>query len=179
MVELSKNHIKVKKVRSLILTFVAALTINVHASERQDFGYWSVLKHEHKKNSPFSATSIGFDIDNEQRIWFTCSYRPDGFQAEFLKLKMTEYGQNIHTYVEYSSGSEIRKLYISPSEIGTDLFATISNLRFVEAVENWGSISLKYTVWKDSKIKSVASRTVNLKEYNKARDSAVSYCSQK
>ena len=39
-----------------------------------------------------SATSVGFDVDSEQRIWFTCAYRKDGFQAEFLKLKMTEFG---------------------------------------------------------------------------------------
>jgi hypothetical protein len=165
-------------VKALVLILITTLSITVHASERVDFGYWSVLKHDHKDNSPFYATSVGFDVDGEQRIWFTCSYGSDGFQAEFLKLKMTEYGQDIHTYVEYSDGHEQRKFYIAPSDIGTDLFATISNLRFLDAVENWKTMSLKYTIWKDRKIKSVSSRKVDLKGYNKARDAAISFCNQ-
>lgn len=161
-----------------LLFMVAALTLSAHATERVDFGYWSVLKHEHQEDSPFSATSIGFDIDSEQRIWFTCAYRSDGFQAEFLRLKMTEYGQDIHTYVEYSNETEQRKLYIPASDIGTDLFATISNLRFLDAVENWGAISLTYTIWEDRKIKSVVTRKLDLEGYGKARDAAISFCSQ-
>ncbi len=162
--------------KALVLILITTLTITVHASERVDFGYWSVLKHDYRENSPVSATSVGFDVDGEQRIWFTCSYRPDGFQSEFLKLKMTEYGQDIDTFVEYSNGHEQRKFYIPPSDIGTDLFATISNLRFLDAVENWKTISLKYTIWKDRKIKSVSSRKVDLTGYGEARDAAISFC---
>ena len=164
--------------KAFVLLIVSTLAMNVHASERVNFEYWSVLKHEHHENSPFAATSIGYDVDKEQRIWFTCAYRKDGFQAEFLKLKMTEFGQDIHTYVEYSNEHEHRKLYVAPSDIGTDLFTTIKNLRFIEAVENWETMTLKYTIWRNSSIKSVASRKIKLKDYSKARNTAISYCNQ-
>ncbi|MGS0675965.1 hypothetical protein [Shewanella sp. 0m-4] len=164
--------------KALVLLLVSALASNVDATERVNFEYWSVLKHEHHENSPYSATSVGFDVDREQRIWFTCAYNSDGFQAEFLKLKMTEYGQDIHTYVEYSNEHEHRKFYVAPSDIGTDLLTTINNLRFIEAVENWETMTIKYTIWQNSSIKSVTSRKINLVDYGKARSTAVSYCYQ-